>query len=356
MLHHFHIFFAFLGTRQGKLILLGAVSLIGAGYLFTSPEKEQVTKEAVSKKNSVWAEDYNDPDTAHRQVKKYDSFVAFVPKPPKREITKVETPASVENPVNIPKPTIPIKLQAPLIKMQRTPGVTIEEGESPNAVKLPPLELGATLNCQLSTPAATDNPNSPVIAVVTRPLIRDGITIIPRGSKLFGKVQSSSNNRIFFAQNWTLVDSTGEPRSISGNAQERAYDELSKQLLASDGGLGLTGSIVNEARAEKLGPKILGTVVKGIAQLGKQTVTTSFGEIIPTNGRNAAITGGSAIIDQALAPNEQETIKAKPYVSVPAGKKFYLVVSQANSRTGLNDGERTIDQLLKDSLNQRLRR
>jgi len=355
MLHHTHVATAFcFGTRQGKLLILSAISLICLSLFLTSPNEEDEIQKPVTQKTDPWEEDYSNPDTVRRKPKKYESFVPFVPKPPKSEVVRVEKPEPAEKPVKIPKPTIPIQQQAPLIKMLRRPSKIVSKEEVPKAVQLPSLELGATLHCQLSTPATTDNPNAPVIAVVTRSLIRDGITIIPRGSKLFGKVQSSSNNRIFFAQDWTLRTSRGGQRSISGNAQEKGYDAFTHELLASDGRLGLPGTIENKAKPKKLGAKILDTAAKAAAQFGKETVRTTAGEFVPATGRNAAIAGSSAIIDQVFAGNEQTATKPKPYVHVPVGQEFYLMVTTTGEQRRSQNKEPSIDQLLHEAMKQRL--
>lgn len=353
MLHHLHIFGVFLGTRQAQLIILSALALISISYFILSPKAEELTEKPSVERSSVWDADYSNPQTEYQQTKRYDSYVPLVPIPPKPEIVEVRKPARVDKAVTIPKPVIPIQLQVPIVKMQRKP-TEVAETKAPTIFKPPELELGATLYCKLSTPATTDNPSTAVIAVLTRSVVRDGITVIPRGSKLIGKVQKAVNNRIFFSDNWTLLTPSNDKHSILGDVQEVGRDGLTGELKPFDGRLGLPGTLVSQERTKRLNPKIIRTIAKGVSQFGKETVRTSVGEFVPASGRNAVITGGSAVIDGLFTPKQSETIQPQSYVRVYSGTEFYLVVSEMENQPGTHGNEVSIDQLLQESLRQRL--
>lgn len=352
----FYLLTDFFRSRQGKLFIIVTISLLTLIFLFNTFDKKEPDQRPITRQKGIWEEDYNDQSSPPRKTKKYDSFVPFVPAPPEPKVVRIEEGAPKLKPT-IPKPIVSIQLQAPLIKEQRKPTQIANHKEALEPVKLPLLEMGATLHCQLSTPATTDNQNSPVIALVTRSLIRDGITIIPRGSKLFGKVQSSANNRIFFAPDWTVLSTDGKQRKLRGNVQEKGYNMLTNELLASDGKLGLPGAIVNQTNPKKLSANILGTLVKGVAQFSKETVRTNVGEFIPSSGRNTAIAGSSEIIDQLLTKERQETIKLGPYIHVPAGNEFYLVVTEGGPESESHHANKaSIDDLLNEAVRRRLQK
>jgi|GEM_PF-6016571 len=348
-----YIFIDYLKSRQGKILVFSVISLLGLVYLLSSTEQEEEPQKPPIQKNIVWEEDYNNQQAPTPQTKKYESFVPFVPRTPEFDTHQTEKPKVISTPV-IPISAIPTPLQSPLIKEQRKRTQVAAKKEAAKPVNLPSLETGTILHCQLSTPATTDNPNSPVIAVVTQSLARDGITIIPKGSQIFGNVQNSQNNRIFFASNWTLITPNNDHHNLSGYVQEKSYDVLTNELLVSDGRLGLPGSIQNHAKPKKLGAKVIGTLVKGIAQFSKETVRTSVGEFVPSSGRNAAINGSSEAIDHLLTTTGQSNVKQKSYIHVSGGKEFYLIVSESKGQQNFHTNEASIDQLLNEAVKLRL--
>lgn len=297
-----------------------------------------------------------DPVTPIQQIEKNESFEIFTPA--KLEDRKVDQQSpsitNNESPIRklLPVPTpasVPISHE-PLIKEEHSPAEISSTQEPAHSPTLPTLETDARIHCQLLTPVTTDFDNAPVEAIVTRPLIRNGVLIIPKGTKVSGKVQSTKNERIFFDTNWSLVNSVGKPVAISGMARQKSND-------TSDGHLGLPGFLENQPQAGTTGKEILGSLIKGVAELGKETVRTNVGEFVPGTGRNAIINGSSRVVDQLLTKPKDPSIKNEPYIHVLAGTEFYLIVSsEGNSPQREITEQSNLDSLLEQMMKKRLER
>lgn len=346
----------FFMSKQGKVLLFSFAIGLAVIYLFQlNSKKEAPAKVAPASRPSVWEDSGEQPDIPIQQSRRNSSFVPFVPKSSEMETAAPKEPLKLEKAKAPVALELPLVIHAPLFKEERAPRVTVEQTSERRETRLPEIELGAAIHCQLLTSAATDSSNSPVVATVTRSLIRDGVTLIPIGSRLLGHVQSSQNNRIFFAPAWQIITTQNKQLSLSGHVQEKGYDPLSNQFTSSDGTLGLPGFIENQQPSKELGKNLLGNVVKGIARLGKETVRTSAGEFIPSTGRNIVIDGSSAIIDGLLDEKEKSpTIKQQPYILIPAGQEFYLVVASTRSTSKERTEEESIDDLLKQAVKKRL--
>lgn len=296
------------------------------------------------------------PDPTIPQIDKNDSFELFAPAKPQTRHEIEPYPSTVKHtspPPRLPPSPQPIAIPTvhePLIKEEHLPAPPAPTPGRVQAPTLPVLEAGATIHCQLLTPATTDQGNTPITAIVTRPLFRNGVLIIPRGATISGKIQSSTPERVFFAPSWNLVDAAGEPLSVSGFARQKSND-------ASDGRLGLPGFQEAQRPAEHAGRTAAGTLVRGAAELGKDTVRTNVGEFVPATGRNAVLSATSAIVDQLLGKPSRESTPPKPRLITPAGTEFLLTVSATESPGEIKQGDASsIDALLEQTLRQRLNR
>lgn len=349
----------FLRSKNGIVCLITSVIFIVILWLGSS--------ETNSKTLSIDSSNPPQNDASHdtilsdkspiTQVDTKSSFEFFNPQNPKRQeettqhepTTKVEPVAKNLLPPPIPLP-LPLHHEALIKEEHRTSPVTSIESTNPPAPSLPPLEPGAQIQCQLLTPASTLQDKSPISAVVTRSLYRDGVLTILKGAQISGNIHSSAGNRIIFDTNWNLKNSAGEIISLSAVARQKSYD-------VSNGSLGVPGFLKNQPQEDPTGKKILASLFKGAAALGKDTVRTNLGNFLPATGRNAAINGSSDIIDQLLTNPREESIKNKPYLLAPAGTEFNLVIyAQGNSPKSEIREQSKIDSLLEQMMQRRLER
>lgn len=352
---YYYITKDFLSTRNGKILLLAATITIAAIFSsnhLTSKKSEAAIQPIPS--SDPWADDNGEHTTPLQQTKRNKSFEPFTPIAPKPEKLVVK-PKPKPQPKRLP--VIPprkntVRQIAPLFKEQRKASKP-KIAETTQSPTLPTLETGAVIHCRLLTPATTDHANLPVIAQITRPVIRNGIVIIPKGSRISGSISTTKNKRIFFAPEWQVHLGRNTSINLSAQAQEKSYNRQTHSYNLADGRIGLPGFIENEKKPEQ--NNILGEVVKGIARLGKETVKTAAGEYVPSTGKNTAINIGSTAIDGLLPQPKQPAIKQGAYIHVPAGREFYLIVnSTAPSHGNSQSSPTSIDQLWIEAMRKRM--
>jgi hypothetical protein len=336
-------------SRNGKILILCAVIVIASFYTSkrfkNSPSPHPLPGNV---KSDLWSDKPDDTGTSSTRVGRNTSFEPFVPLASKSEAPVIKVK---EIPSKVPADLVS-HAQPPLIKEQRKSVATaLPKLDSPT---LPVLEEGALIHCRLLSPATTDSGDSPVIAAVTRPVIRDGITLIPKGCKIIGTIQRAVNDRVFFAPEWRVNLHADSRVTLKAEVQERSYDYLANIPNGSDGRSGLPGTFHNAEASEKSG--LLPTLAKSLTRFGKETIRTGVGEFVPATGRNLALEGSSALIDHFAKPSDQSSPEKQRFVEVPAGHEFYLLILSAVAASDSNQAKSSsIDDLLEDVARKRLR-
>lgn len=210
----------FLYSRNGKILILCAVIVVSAFYASKHSNGKSQPSLPHKQQSDLWSDELDDREVPYQQTSRNTSFVPFVPVSPKPETIVIKEPAEPEN----KRPVLPTKAIAvtiaPLIKEQLSQPLVSQDDTATSTTPLPALEEGALIYCRLLSPASTDFKGSPVTAETMRPVIRNGIPLIPRGSKLTGMVQTSKNDRIFFEPEWRVRIPSGKQLTILAHSQE----------------------------------------------------------------------------------------------------------------------------------------
>ncbi len=176
------------------------------------------------------------------------------------------------------------------------------------------------------------NTETPIIALVTDSLWFDGEEIIPVGTELHGRVGLGKlRDRVVASGTWTIVWQNGEELTVDGIALDRD-DKGNGGWGDRDGSAGLSGTISkNDESAEvKL---FISTLMSGAAGGFQKTQSSPFGNLLVGNARNAALSGGSAVMND-YAQRVADTIqKEGVFVKVPSGKQMYLYVTHTLDRS-----------------------
>lgn len=339
----------FLLSRNGKVLILCAFIVVAAFYASRHSKGKSTASLPPKHQSDLWSDELDDRETPFKQISENRFFESFVPVSPKPETIVIKEPTSPNKIHILPPKKVAVIYHAPLIKEQHPRPLASLKDKTPSS--LPTLEEGALIYCRLLSPASTDFNGALVTAETTRPVIRNGITLIPQGSKLNGSIQTSKNDRIFFAPGWRIRLSSGKQLNITAHSQERSYNLTSSRLNPSDGRTGLPGEILNETLEKR--SNVLTDMTKAFARFGKETVRTGIGEFVPATGRNLALEGSSIAIEQLMKKDDMSTANSEPIVHVPAGQEFYLVVSTANKLSEIQSSEDT-DQLLREFAMKRL--
>jgi hypothetical protein len=187
---------------------------------------------------------------------------------------------------------------------------------------------GRLLACELIVTVDSSSIQTPIIALVTDDIYHDGRLIIPAGTEVHGTAQADrKRERIASNGGWTLVWQTGEELHVDGVALDREKDPNGEGWGITDGSAGLRGQVVKTDNLAEI-KLFAATFLSGAASALSQSRQTVVGtELLPTL-QNAPLQGAQNIL-ATYAQQILDTIQRDGfYVRVPAGKEFYLYVTQ----------------------------
>lgn len=187
---------------------------------------------------------------------------------------------------------------------------------------------GRLIPCELIVTVDSASIQTPIIGLVTKDVYYDGRLIIPAGTEVHGKAQTDrSRERIASGDSWTLVWQDGRELRVSGIALDRQTNPDGTGWGITDGSAGLRGQIIKSDNMAEI-KLFAATFLSGAAGAFTQTQPTIYGNQITPTLQNAPLTGAQAVL-QAYAQQIFDSIQRDGfYVRVPAGKQFYLYVTQ----------------------------
>ncbi|MGD0061626.1 MAG: TrbI/VirB10 family protein [Verrucomicrobiia bacterium] len=187
---------------------------------------------------------------------------------------------------------------------------------------------GRLIPCELVVTVDSSSIQTPIIALVTDDIYHDGRLIIPAGTEVHGTAQTDrKRERIASNGGWTLVWRTGEELHLEGVALDREKDPNGEGWGITDGSAGLRGQVLKTDNMAEI-KLFAATLLSGAASGLSQTRQTALGtELLPTL-QNAPLQGAQNVL-ATYAQQILDTIQRDgSYVRVPAGKEFYLYVTQ----------------------------
>jgi hypothetical protein len=238
--------------------------------------------------------------------------------------TPTDAPPGMETPPKRTLATAPAKPEAlPISLFAEIPTTT---GQKPLGKNYAP--FGRLIPCELIVTVDSASIQTPIIGLVTEDIYHDGRLIIPAGTEVHGKAQTDrSRERIASGNSWTLVWSSGEELRLSGIALDREADPNGDGWAITDGSAGLRGRVLKSDDMAEI-KLFAATFLSGAASAFTQTQPTVLGSQIAPTLENAPLTGAQGVI-QAYAKQIYDSIQRDGfYVRVPAGKQFYLYVTQ----------------------------
>ncbi len=198
--------------------------------------------------------------------------------------------------------------------------------------------FGRLIPCETVVTIESSKLDTPVIGLVTDDVWHAGELIIPAGAEVHGRAAlDRARERIAASGKWVVVWRDGSALNgtelvINGIALDRAKDDVSGEFGLRDGSAGLLGDLVKTDSWQEVrlfAATFLAGFAGGLQDL--QNEGTAFGGVaqVPVaSSRNAALQGTADVLN-AYARQIQEAIaKDGFYVRVPAGKQFYLYVTE----------------------------
>jgi hypothetical protein len=150
--------------------------------------------------------------------------------------------------------------------------------------------------------------------------------IIPAGTEVHGTAQiDRTRERISSGNQWTLVWQSGEELTLSGIALDREKDAEGWGI--TDGSAGLKGRIIKSDDLAEI-KLFAATFISGAAGVLTDRENTILGSQMSPTLQNVPLKGAQEVL-AAYAKQIHDTIQRDGfYVRVPAGKQFYLYVTQ----------------------------
>jgi len=234
--------------------------------------------------------------------------------------------------------------------------ISLYHGENPQEAEVSDTyaPYGRMIPCETVITIDSAKIETPIIGFVTEDVWHDGKLIIPAGAEVHGKAQvDPSRERIASDNNWILVLRTtdrmnGAELPLHGVALDMERNETTGTWQLTDGSAGLKGDILKTDNWAEI--KLFVATFLSAATTGLEQTTTSSnaltGQTTQTplsTPQNAALAGSSAVLNQ-YAQQILDSIKRDGfYVRVPAGKQFYLYVTQTIDLDNAKRGQSLVD-------------
>lgn len=192
--------------------------------------------------------------------------------------------------------------------------------------------FGRLIQCELIVTVDSSSINTPVIGLVTENVYHHGHLIIPVGTEVHGSAQVDRvRERIASDGRWTLVWQTGEELRVSGLALDREKDTDEDGWGITDGSAGLRGRLIKRDDLAEI-KMFAATLLSGAAGAFTEKRATPFGSFAVPSLTNAPLQGAQSVLDRYANQIQQSIERDGFYVRVPAGKQFYLYVTQTMDR------------------------
>ena len=187
---------------------------------------------------------------------------------------------------------------------------------------------GRLIPCELIVTVDSSSIQTPIIGLVTEDIYHAGRLIIPAGTEVHGRAQTDhTRERIASGNTWTLVWQDGEELKLSGLALDREANPKVDGWGITDGSAGLRGRVLKSDDMAEI-KLFAASFLSGAASAFSDRQSTILGSQISPTLKNAPLQGAQNVIE-AYARQIYDSIQRDGfYVRVPAGKQFYLYVTQ----------------------------
>ena len=330
----------FFNTNTGKfLVFFALVAIGGAIYLGYRHQYPATTTEKAPESDGTKGQASSPADSGPKSNKR-NTVVLTLPN------NKTSTPSAPTtndgSKTQKPPPVLPITLYD-----------SGPEDTPPLSETFAP--FGRLIPCETVVTIDSSSIATPIIGFVTEDVWHNGKLIIPAGAEVHGKAQvDRSRERIASDSQWLIVWRTpdhlnGAELPIKGLALDMEKDARTGRWAITDGSAGLRGEIIksdNLAEIKLFASTFIAAAASGLQDTQESTnaVTGETRRSPLDSPKNAALQATSAVINK-YADQIADSIKRDGfYVRVPAGKQFYLYVTQTIDQTNARLGGSRVRQ------------
>src|ERR1700693_760324 len=248
------------------------------------------------------------PETVRRDM------IPFATPTPQRKIE-----AALSKPEETPPPLPSLSV------VTETPLPPVKEGKVFSADFAP---FGRLIPCELVITVDSSSIQTPIIGLVTEDIFHHGELIIPAGTEVHGTAQvDRARERIASNGRWTLVWQNGQELNVSGLALDPERDPETGTWGITDGSAGLRGRLLKTDNLAEV-KLFIASLLSGAAEAFTQRQVSPFGAFALPTLQNAGLQGAQNVMDRYAQQILQTIERDGFYVRVPAGKQFYLYITQ----------------------------
>ncbi|MBA3834187.1 MAG: TrbI/VirB10 family protein [Chthoniobacterales bacterium] len=188
--------------------------------------------------------------------------------------------------------------------------------------------FGRLIPCELVITVDSSSIKTPIVGLVTEDIFHHGQLIIPAGTEVHGTAQvDRARERIASSGRWTLVWQDGKELNVPGLALDHELDPDTGDWGITDGSAGLRGKLLKTDNLAEV-KLYIATLLSGAASALTENQVTAFGTFALPTLQNAPLQGAQSVLDRYAQQILQTIERDGFYVRVPAGKQFYLYVTQ----------------------------
>jgi Bacterial conjugation TrbI-like protein len=188
--------------------------------------------------------------------------------------------------------------------------------------------FGRLIPCELIITVDSSSIQTPIIGLVTEDIFHHGQLIIPAGTEVHGTAQvDRARERIASNGRWTLVWQNGQELNVTGLALDHDRDPDTGSWEITDGSAGLRGKLLKTDNLAEV-KLYVAALLSGAAGVFTDRQVSAFGTFALPSLQNAPLQGAQAVLDRYAQQIMNAIERDGFYVRVPAGKQFYLYITQ----------------------------
>jgi hypothetical protein len=252
-----------------------------------------------------------------------------VPETVRRDIVPFDPKTANPKPETTPAPQPPKPDSTPLFPVlnvvAETPAAVTKEAKKFSEDFAP---FGRLIPCELVITVDSSSIQTPIIGLVTEDIFHHGQLIIPAGTEVHGSAQvDRARERIASNGRWTLVWQNGQELNVSGLALDHDRDADTGTWGITDGSAGLRGKLLKTDNLAEV-KLYVAALLSGAAEAFTDKGISAFGTFALPSLQNAPLKGAQAVLDRYAQQILNAIERDGFYVRVPAGKQFYLYITQ----------------------------
>ena len=311
----------FLTSPGGQLLLVGALLVLGVVAVRWQQQRKPAPMPAAKPTAPASL-----PKTFQREGAKFPKAVAATSSPaiPPVAEQKGTSPASKEKPRVLP------------LTIYATERKAVPTAPPPSA------PFGRLIPCETVVALESNRLETPVIGLVTEDVWHDGRRVVPAGAEVHGRAAlDRTRERLAVQGSWRVVWRTpdadnGTELAVEGLALDRELDGTTGRWGKHDGSAGLRGQVVRTGDDREL--KLFAATFLATATTALQDTRLTAGLLGETalpvaTARNAVLAGTGAVLREYAQSMRDAIARDGFYLRVPAGKPFYLYVTQTLDRS-----------------------